>query len=151
MQRARRSLEYTLRRPVTLAELATEVELPEVNVSEVLRVAVEPRSLSEPLREDGDVELGDIIQDDASPAPHDAAALELLVLNVSILLTELDERERRIISLRFGFDRGEPCTLKEIGKHFNVTHERIRQIEARALAKLRRHADDETVRSLLDA
>jgi RNA polymerase sigma factor (sigma-70 family) len=151
VQRARWSLEFQLHRPATLAEIAAEVEMTEEKVAEVLRFSVEPRSLSEPLREGSDNELGDFIEDQHSPAPFDSTLMELSALNVTTLLGSLDERERRIISLRFGFDRGEPRTLKEVGTHFDVTHERIRQIEARAMSKLRRCATQGQVRSLLDA
>ena len=151
VQRARWRLEFVLHRPATLAELAAEVDMPEDKVAEVLRFTVEPRSLSEPLREGSDAELGDYIEDQDGQSHLDAATLELFALNVAKLLGALDERERRIISLRYGFDRGEPRTLKEVGMHFDVTHERIRQIEARAISKMRRYADEDEVKSLLDA
>jgi len=151
VQRARWCLEFQLHRPATVAEIAAEVEMPVDKVAEVLRFSVEPRSLSEPLREGSDNELGDFIEDQHSPAPFDSTLAELSAMNVTTLLGSLDERERRIISLRFGFDRGEPRTLKEVGTHFDVTHERIRQIEARAMSKLRRCATQGQARSLLDA
>ncbi len=151
VQRARWRLEFMHHRPATLAELAAEVDMPEEKVAEVLRYSAEPRSLSEPFREGSDAELGDFVDDRERQQPVDAATLELFVLNATKLLGTLDERERRIISLRFGFDRGEPRTLKEVGMHFDVTHERIRQIEARAMSKMRRYADEGEVKSLLDA
>jgi RNA polymerase sigma factor (sigma-70 family) len=151
VQRARWRLEFTLHRPATIAELAAEVDMPEEKVAEVLRFTLEPRSLSEPFRDGSDLELGDFIDDRERQQPVDAATLELFVQNAAKLLGTLDERERRIISLRFGFDRGEPRTLKEVGMHFDVTHERIRQIEARAMSKMRRYADEGEVKSLLDA
>ena len=151
VQQARWRLECALHRPATLAELAAELEMSEEKVAEVLRFTAEPRSLSEPLRDDSDLELGDFIDDRERQLPVDAATLELFVLNATKLLGMLDDRERRIISLRFGFDRGEPRTLKEVGMHFDVTHERIRQIEARAMSKMRRYADEVEVKSLLDA
>jgi RNA polymerase sigma factor (sigma-70 family) len=151
VQRARWRLEFTLHRPATITELAAEVDMPEEKVAEVLRFTSEPRSLSEPFREGSDLELGDFIDDRERQQPVDAATLELFALNATKLLGALDERERRIISLRFGFDRGEPRTLKEVGLHFDVTHERIRQIEARAMSKMRRYADEGEVKSLLDA
>ena len=94
---------------------------------------------------------GIYIADDAIVSPLDAAMLALLPLEVAALLGVLNERERQIISLRFGFDRGEPRTLEEVGGYFNLTRERIRQIEARAMSKLRHPALDATVKSLLDA
>ena len=151
VQRARWRLEFMLHRPATIAELAAEVEMPEAKVAEVLRFTTEPRSLSEPLREGSDTELGDFIEDRDKEHPLDGGMFDLLAGNAAKLLDALDERERRIISLRFGFDRGEPRTLKEVGMHFDVTHERIRQIEARAMSKMRRVADEGHVRSLLDA
>jgi RNA polymerase sigma factor (sigma-70 family) len=151
VQRARWCLEFKLHRPATVSEIAAEVEMDEAKVAEVLRFAVEPRSLSEPLREGSNNELGDFIEDHDGPAPFDSTLVEMSALHVASLLSALDERERRIISLRFGFDRGEPRTLKEVGTHFDVTHERIRQIEARAMSKMRRCANQADVRSLLDA
>ncbi len=151
VQRARWCLEFKLHRPATVSEIAAEIDLDEDKVAEVLRFAAEPRSLSEPLREGSDNELGDFIEDHDGPEPLDSALVELSVSHVATLLGTLDERERRIISLRFGFDRGEPRTLKEVGTHFDVTHERIRQIEARAMSKMRRCASQVDVRSLLDA
>ena len=151
VQRARWCLEFKLHRPATVSEIAAEIDLDEAKVAEVLRFAAEPRSLSEPLREGSDNEIGDFIEDRDGPEPLDSALVGLSVSHVATLLGTLDERERRIISLRFGFDRGEPRTLKEVGTHFDVTHERIRQIEARAMSKMRRCANQVDVRSLLDA
>ena len=151
VQRARWRLETQLHRPATLAELAAEVELPQEKVAEALRFVAEPRSLSEPLRDGGDVELGDLIEDRDRPTAFDATMVEVLGTDVANLLDSLDDRERRIISLRYGFDCGEPRTLKEVSMHFDVTHERIRQIEARAMTKLRHHAHKANARSLLDA
>jgi DNA-directed RNA polymerase sigma subunit (sigma70/sigma32) len=94
-------------------------------------------SLSEPLREDGDAELGDVVEDRSAESPLEVAATSLLPQEIAKLLGPLDEREREILRLRFGLDRGEPRTLEEVGEHFNLTRERIRQIEARAMSKLR--------------
>ena len=95
-------------------------------------------SLAQKVSADSDVELSDLIEDKAMPSPPDAAQLTLQRLDVDAMLGALDERERRIITLRFGFDRGEPRSLQEVGKYFNLTRERIRQIEAVAMTKLRR-------------
>ena len=149
LQDARSRLEVTLRRPATLAELAAEVEMPEKKVTEALRFAAPPRSLAQPIGADSDAELGDLIEDKTQPSPLDAAILSLLPSDVAPLLDALDERERRIISLRFGFDRGEPHTLEEVGEYFNVTRERIRQIEARAMSKLQHPSVDLNARDLL--
>jgi len=111
-----------------VAELAREVEMPEDKVTEALRFAAEPLSLSEPLREDGDAELGDVVEDRSADSPFEVAATSLLPDEISRLLAPLDEREREILKLRFGLDRGEPRTLEEVGDHFSLTRERIRQI-----------------------
>ena len=149
LQKARARLELKLGRPATLAELSAEVEMPEDKVTEALRFAAEPLSLSEPLREDGDAELGDVVEDRSAESPFEVAATALLPEEISRLLAPLDEREREILKLRFGLDRGEPRTLEEVGEHFNLTRERIRQIEARAMSKLRHPSSDTGARDLL--
>ena len=136
VQKAQARLELKLGRPATLVELGVEVELPEDKLIEALRFRAEPLSLSEPLREDGDAELGDVVEDRSAESPFEVAATALLPLEINRLLAPLDEREREILKLRFGLDRGEPRTLEEVGEHFNLTRERIRQIEARAMSKL---------------
>lgn len=149
LQKARSRLELKFGRPATLAELSAEVEMPEDKVTEALRFAAEPLSLSEPLREDGDAELGDVVEDRAAESPFEAAATALLPEEISRLLAPLDQREREILALRFGLDRGEPRTLEEVGEAFNLTRERIRQIEARAMSKLRHPSSDTGARDLL--
>ncbi|MGZ7017891.1 MAG: sigma-70 family RNA polymerase sigma factor [Acidimicrobiia bacterium] len=149
LQKARSRLELKLGRPATLAELSAEVEMPEDKVTEALRFAAEPLSLSEPLREDGDAELGDIVEDRSAESPFEVAATALLPAEIEKLLAPLDERERQILALRFGLDRGEPRTLEEVGEYFNLTRERIRQIEARAMSKLRHPSADTGARDLL--
>ena len=149
LQKARARLELKLGRPATLAELSAEVEMPEDKVTEALRFAAEPLSLSEPLREDGDAELGDVVEDRSAESPFEVAATALLPEEIARLLAPLDEREREILKLRFGLDRGEPRTLEEVGEHFNLTRERIRQIEARAMSKLRHPSSDTGARDLL--
>jgi RNA polymerase sigma factor (sigma-70 family) len=149
LQKARARLELKLGRPATLSELAAEVEMPEDKVTEALRFAAEPLSLSEPLREDGDAELGDVVEDRSADSPFEVAATALLPEEIARLLAPLDEREREILKLRFGLDRGEPRTLEEVGEHFNLTRERIRQIEARAMSKLRHPSSDTGARDLL--
>ena len=121
----------------------------EEKVTEALRFALEPLSLSEPLREDGDAELGDVVEDRSAESPFEVAATALLPDEINRLLSPLDEREREILRLRFGLDRGEPRTLEEVGEHFNLTRERIRQIEARAMSKLRHPSSDTGARDLL--
>jgi RNA polymerase sigma factor (sigma-70 family) len=150
LQKARSRLELKFGRPATLAELAKEVEMPEDKVTEALRFAAEPLSLSEPLREDGDAELGDVVEDRSAEQPFEVAATALLPEEIQRLLAPLDEREREILRLRFGLDgKGEPRTLEEVGEHFNLTRERIRQIEARAMSKLRHPSSDTGARDLL--
>ena len=149
LQKARSRLEIKFGRQATLAELSTEVEMPEDKVTEALRFAAEPLSLSEPLREDGDAELGDVVEDRSAESPFETAATALLPEEISRLLAPLDEREREILKLRFGLDRGEPRTLEEVGEHFDLTRERIRQIEARAMSKLRHPSSDTGARDLL--
>src|SRR5437868_7684476 len=113
LQKARARLELKMGRPATLSELAAEVEMPEDKVTEALRFAAEPLSLSEPLREDGDAELGDVVEDRSAESPFEVAATALLPDEISKLLGPLDEREREILRLRFGLDRGEP---RKIGR-----------------------------------
>jgi RNA polymerase sigma factor (sigma-70 family) len=149
VQKAQARLELKYGRPATLAELGAEVELPEDKLIEALRFRAEPLSLSEPLREDGDAELGDVVEDRSAESPFEMAATALLPIEISRLLAPLDDREREILRLRFGLDRGEPRTLEEVGEHFNLTRERIRQIEARAMSKLRHPSSDTGARDLL--
>ncbi|NLA34517.1 MAG: sigma-70 family RNA polymerase sigma factor [Actinobacteria bacterium] len=149
LQKARFRLETNLGRPATLAELAEELDMPVAKVTEAMRYAADTLSLSEPLRADGDAELGDMIEDRGAESPFDAAAVALLPEQINRLLGPLDERERQILKLRFGLDRGEPRTLEEVGEHFNLTRERIRQIEARAMSKLRHPSSDTGAKDLL--
>ena len=149
LTKARSRLEIQHGRAATLAELAAEVEMDEDKVTEALRFAAEPLSLSEPLREDGDAELGDVVEDRGAQSPFESAATSLLPEEISRLLAPLDDREREILKLRFGLDRGEPRTLEEVGDHFKLTRERIRQIEARAMSKLRHPSSDTGARDLL--
>ncbi len=142
-------LEGQLGRRPTVAELAADLEMEEDKVTEVLRHAAEPASLSQPLREDSDAELGDVVEDPSAVSPFDAAAAALLCGEVNEMLLALDEREREILWLRFGLDRGHPRTLEEVAEHFSLTRERIRQIEARAISKLRHPSTDRGARELL--
>jgi RNA polymerase sigma factor (sigma-70 family) len=147
--RARGRLEGQLGRRPTTPELAADLGVDEVKVSEILRYVAEPISLSEPLRVDGDAELGDIVEDRSAVSPFDAAAAALLSGEVHEILEVLTEREREILQLRFGLDRGEPRTLDDVGAHFHLTRERIRQIEARAMSKLRHPVLDRRAHDLL--
>jgi RNA polymerase sigma factor (sigma-70 family) len=149
LQKAQSRLEFKYRRPATVAELAGEVEMPPDKVTQALRFAAEPLSLSEPLGEDGDAELGDVVEDRSAENPFEVAAAALLPAALARLLAPLDQREREILTLRFGLHRGEPWTLRAVGEHFNLTSERIRQIEARAMSKLRHPSSDSGARDLL--
>lgn len=148
---ARARLEAKLGRRPTLAELADDVGIDQCKLLEIARYVREPMSLSERLQLDGDAELGDIIEDRSVVSPFDAAAASLLSGEVAKLLVLLDDRERAILQLRFGLDCGEPRTLEEVGAHFNLTRERIRQIEARAMAKLRHPTLERGVRDLFSS
>ena len=135
--KARGPLEGRLGRRPSIAELAADLEIDEDKVTEILRHAAAPLSLSQPLGEEEDAELGDLVEDRAAASPFDAVAAALLSGEVERALVVLDGREREILRQRFGLDRSEPRTLDEVGKHLNLTRERIRQIEARAMCKLR--------------
>jgi RNA polymerase sigma factor (sigma-70 family) len=149
VQQARGRLELNLGRPATVNELALEMDMPEDKVTEVLHFAAEPLSLSEPLREDGNSERGDILEDRSAESPFEAAATSLLPAEIEKLLAPLDDRERQILRLRFGLDRGEPRTLEEVSRYFDLTRERIRQIEAKAMSKLRHPSSDTGASDLL--
>jgi len=133
-------LEAELRRTPTLGEVAAELELPEHDLSAIFRRGIDPVSLSEPLFADSDTELADVVADRSAASPLEAAATALLPREVAKLLAPLPARERQILTLRFGLDRGEPRTLEQVGQHFNLTRERIRQLQARAMSKLRHPA-----------
>jgi RNA polymerase sigma factor (sigma-70 family) len=147
--KARGRLEGQLGRRPTVAELAADLQVAEDRVTDILRHASVPLSLSEPLGQDGDAELGDLVEDPAAVSPFDAAATALLGDEVNKMLVALDEREQEILRLRFGLDRGQPRTLDEVGEHFSLTRERIRQIEARAMSKLRHPTLDCGARELV--
>ena len=135
--KAREHFEAQHGRRATIAELAGDLEVNADRVTEILRHLVAPVSLSESLRHDSHAELGDLLEDRGTVSPFEAAAAALLSRDVANMLSGLGDREREVIQLRFGLGCGEPRTLEEVGAHFGVTRERIRQIEARAMQKLR--------------
>ncbi|WP_405015525.1 RNA polymerase sigma factor [Kitasatospora sp. NBC_01539] len=134
----------------TAAEVGQALQLTEERVREVLRLAQEPVSLHTPVGEEDDVALGDLIEDADAASPAESAALLLLREHLDAVLATLGERERQVARLRYGLDDGRPRTLEEIGLLFGVTRERIRQIEAKALGKLRSHAYADQLRAYLD-
>jgi RNA polymerase sigma factor (sigma-70 family) len=149
LQKVRNRMETELGRAPTDLELAGELEMPVDKVREALRFATEPVSLSEPLRDEGETELGDVVEDTSAASPFEVAAAALLPREVARLLTNLEPREREVLRLRYGLDRGEPRTLEEVGEVFGLTRERIRQIEARAMSKLRHPSIEAGARDLL--
>ncbi len=134
--RESRALVQELGREPTEAELAQRMELPVEKVREILKVSAEPVSLDTPVGEEDDSHLGDFIKDESIAGPEDAASYTMLQEQIDKLLSTLTEREKKVIILRFGLDDGRARTLEEVGREFNVTRERIRQIEAKALRKL---------------
>jgi RNA polymerase primary sigma factor len=135
--RTQRLLVQSLGREPTVAEIAERVDLPVERVSEIRRLAMEPVSLHSPVGEEDGSELGDLIEDSESVAPADVVSIGLLQSHVEAVLTHLGEREREVVRMRYGLTDGEPRTLEEVGRAFGVTRERVRQIEAKSLAKLR--------------
>ncbi len=131
-------------------EISVELELPVDKVREIMRVAQEPVSLETPIGEEEDSRLGDFIPDEGTPVPAEAASHTLLKEQLSTVLQSLTPREEKVLRLRFGLEDGRPRTLEEVGKEFNVTRERIRQIEAKALRKLRHPSRSKKLRDFLD-
>lgn len=148
--RVSRQLLQELGREPTPEEIAAEINMPEDRVREILKISQEPVSLETPIGEEEDSHLGDFIQDDNVPVPADAAAFTLLREQLGEVLDTLTEREQKVLKLRFGLDDGRARTLEEVGKEFNVTRERIRQIEAKALRKLRHPSRSRKLKDYLD-
>ncbi|MCI9111464.1 MAG: RNA polymerase sigma factor RpoD [Eubacterium sp.] len=134
----------------TPEEIADFLEMPTEKVREILRVAQEPVSLETPIGEEEDSHLGDFIPDDDALAPADAASMSLLKEQLADVLKTLTPREEKVLALRFGLEDGNPKTLEEVGRVFNVTRERIRQIEAKALRKLRHPSRSKKLKDFLD-
>ncbi len=148
--RVSRQLLQELGREPTPEEIAVEMNMPVERVREILKISQEPVSLETPIGEEEDSHLGDFIQDDNVPVPVDAAAYTLLREQLEEVLNTLTDREKKVLSLRFGLEDGRGRTLEEVGKEFNVTRERIRQIEAKALRKLRHPTRSRKLRDYLD-
>ena len=148
--RVSRQLLQELGREPTPEEIAEEMKMPVERVREILKISQEPVSLETPIGEEEDSHLGDFIQDDNVPVPADAAAFTLLKEQLIEVLGTLPEREQKVLRLRFGLDDGRARTLEEVGKEFNVTRERIRQIEAKALRKLRHPSRSRKLKDYLD-
>ena len=148
--RVSRQLLQELGREPTPEEIAEEMDMPVDRVREILKISQEPVSLETPIGEEEDSHLGEFIQDDNVPVPADAAAFTLLKEQLVEVLGTLTEREQKVLRLRFGLDDGRARTLEEVGKEFNVTRERIRQIEAKALRKLRHPSRSRKLKDYLD-
>ena len=148
--RVSRQLLQELGREPTPEEIAEEMKMPVERVREILKISQEPVSLETPIGEEEDSHLGDFIQDDNVPVPADAAAFTLLKEQLIEVLGTLTEREQKVLRLRFGLDDGRARTLEEVGKEFNVTRERLRQIEAKALRKLRHPSRSRKLKDYLD-
>ena len=149
--RAQRQLVQDLGREPTLEELSEYMDLPLARVREIQKISQEPVSLETPIGEEDDSHLGDFIQDENMPVPMDAAAYTLLREQLIEVLNSLTEREQKVLRLRFGLDDGKARTLEEVGKEFNVTRERIRQIEAKALRKLRHPSRSRKLKDYLES
>lgn len=134
----------------TADEIAEKLDMPVERVREIMRIAQDPVSLETPIGEEEDSHLGDFIPDDEAPAPAEAASLKLLKEQLNDVLDTLTEREAKVLKLRFGLEDGRSRTLEEVGKEFEVTRERIRQIEAKALRKLRHPSRSKKVKDYLD-
>ena len=148
--RVSRQLVQELGREPSAEELAKEMDMPVDKVREIMKIAQEPVSLETPIGEEEDSHLGDFIPDDDIPAPADAAAFTLLKEQLMEVLDTHTDREKKVLTLRFGLEDGRARTLEEVGKEFNVTRERIRQIEAKALRKLRHPSRSKKLKDYLE-
>ncbi len=148
--RVSRQLLQTLGREPSAEEIAEEMEMSPERVREIIKIAQEPVSLETPIGEEEDSHLGDFIEDQDAPAPAEAASFRLLKEQLEDVLNTLTPREEKVLRLRFGLDDGRARTLEEVGQIFNVTRERIRQIEAKALRKLRHPSRSKKLKDFLD-
>ncbi len=148
--RANRMLVQKLGREPTVSELSEELQMSEDKVREIQRIAMDPVSLETPIGEEDDSHLGDFIEDDKAAAPQDVATFTILKEQLMAILDTLTPREEMVLRLRYGLDDGHPRTLEEVGTEFHVTRERIRQIEAKALRKLRHPQRSKRLRDYMD-
>ena len=150
LQRTTRLLAQDLGRDPTAEEIAREMAISEERVREIQRISLDPVSLETPIGEEEDSHLSDFIEDTNVKAPQDFASFSVLREHLKEILDSLPPREAMVIRLRYGFDDGHPRTLEEVGKEFGVTRERIRQIEAKALRKLRHPSRSKKLREFVD-
>ena len=151
LAQAQRNLMQDLGREPTIEEIATDLELEPERVSELRRIAMDPVSLEAPLGEEGDSTLGDFVEDVDAEVPVEAASFKLLQQYLSLALEGLNDRERQVVIMRFGLEDGKVRTLEEVGDHFSVTRERVRQLETKALAKLRQPQRAKRLEGYLDS
>ena len=150
VKRVQRQMHQELRREPSVEELAAEVGEPVEKIREILRIGLDPLSLDSPVGDEDESNLADFIKDENAAAPVDVAARHLLASAVGDVLVELSDREQEVVRLRFGLEDGRPRTLEEVGRQFGVTRERIRQIEAKTLAKLRHPHRSDRLRDYLE-
>jgi len=150
VKRVQRQMHQELKREPTVEELAAEVDEPVEKIREILRIGLDPLSLDSPVGDEDESNLADFIKDENAAAPVDVAARHLLASAVGDVLVELSDREQEVVRLRFGLEDGRPRTLEEVGRQFGVTRERIRQIEAKTLAKLRHPHRSDRLRDYLE-
>ena len=150
MIRTSRRLQQELGREPNSDEIAVAMELTPERVREIMKISQEPISLEMPIGEEEDSNLGDFIEDQKALPPADAASRQMLKEQMETVLLELSDRERQVLGMRFGLEDGRARTLEEVGREFNVTRERIRQIEAKALRKLRHPSRAKMLKDFLD-
>ena len=150
MSKMQRKLTLELGYEPSVPELANALEMSEEKVMEIMQIAREPASLETPIGEEDDSNLGDFVADNNTVTPEGNVEAVMLREHIDVLLNDLKEREKQVIILRFGLEDGHPRTLEEVGKEFNVTRERIRQIEAKALRKLRNPVRSKRIRDFLN-
>ena len=149
IMRSRRELAQEFNREPSIKELSERLEMDPKKVAEILKMAQEPVSLETPIGEEGENELGDLIEDDSTPTPPEVAAQSSMRSHIDSVLSQLNDRERKVLELRFGITDGKPRTLEEIGKDLSLTRERIRQIERKALGRLRSDRDVSDLKELI--